>query len=97
MKRDVTVRGFGIYNFNDYYDAECSIQKSSLAIVDAIWLGVDDPDPRIMASKVMEGGTGWVKYPIPEDVNINTRMHLTQQQVKDLLPILEKFAETGEI
>jgi len=97
MKRDVTVRGFGVYNFNDYYDSECSIQKSSLATVDAIWLGVDDPDPRIMASKVMEGGTGWVKYPIPEDVNINTRMHLTQQQVKDLLPILEKFAETGEI
>lgn len=41
--------------------------------------------------------TGWVKYPIPEEVLINTRMHLTRDQVKDILPILQKFVDTGEI
>lgn len=25
------------------------------------------------------------------------RMHLTQEQIKDLLPILQKFAETGDL
>ena len=27
----------------------------------------------------------------------NTRMHLTQSQVKQIMPILQKFVETGEI
>jgi len=50
-----------------------------------------------MASKVMKNGIGWVKYPIPEDVQINTRMHLSREQVKAILPILIKFVATGEI
>jgi len=28
---------------------------------------------------------------------VNTRMHLTQKQVQNLLPYLQKFSETGEI
>jgi len=48
-----------------------------------------------MASKTEEGGTGWVTYPIPADVQLTTRMHLTQDQVQDLLPILQYFAEHG--
>jgi hypothetical protein len=97
MKKEKTNRGFELIEFADLYDNKCSLQKSSLATEDAIWFGVDDPDPKIMASKVQEGGTGWVKYPIPDDVLIKTRMHLTQKQVKKLLPHLIKFVETGEI
>lgn len=40
---------------------------------------------------------GWVKYPIPDCVSINTRMHLNREQVKELLPILQKFVDTGDI
>jgi hypothetical protein len=72
------------------------LQDSSLATEPAIWFGVDDPRPQIMASKTAKGGTGWVEYPLPEDVHMFTRMQLTQQQVKALLPILTYFAETGE-
>jgi hypothetical protein len=97
IKKGNTHRGFAIVEFTDLYGAECSIQKSSLATDDAIWIGVDDANPQIMASKVIEGGTGWVKYPIPKDVSLNTRMHLSQAQVKELLPILKVFAETGEL
>lgn len=101
MKKDKTHRGFAIIEFNDRYNAKCSLQKSSLAFEEAIWLGVDDPDPKIMASEVTLPNepkrTGWVKYPIPDGVLINTRMHLTQEQVKELLPYLIKFVETGEI
>lgn len=97
MKKDYTNRGFGIIQFKDRYNAECSIQKSSLAGEDAIWFGVNDADPKIMASQTEAGGPGWVTYPIPKEVLLTTRMHLTQEQVKELLPILQVFAETGEL
>jgi hypothetical protein len=92
-----TSRGFGLYEFKDRYNNACSIQKSSLATEDCIWLGLDNANPQILASKTKEGGTGWVSYPIPEDVSLNTRMHLTQDQVKELLPILKHFVETGHL
>jgi len=97
MERTSTPRGFALRKFSDLYGASCSIQKSSLATDDAIWLGVDDADPQILASKVREGATGWVKYPIPEDVLLTTRMHLNREQVAELLPVLQKFVDTGEI
>ena len=97
MTKEKTKRGFAIYKFKDRYDADCSLQQSSIATECCVWLGVDDANPQIMASKVMENGTGWVKYPILEDVLLTTHMHLTQNQVKELLPILERFVETGEI
>jgi len=40
---------------------------------------------------------GWIDYPLPPEVSIKTRMHLTQEQVRELLPVLQKFAETGKI
>lgn len=93
----LTNRGFSLIEFKDRYNCRCSIQKSSLATEEAIWFGIDDPDPKIMASKVQPGGTGWVSYVIPDDVSITTRMHLTRDQVKELLPILEHFVATGEV
>ena len=37
---------------------------------------------------------------VEKDINgksINARMHLTQEQVRDLLPYLQNFADTGEL
>ena len=96
LEQEVTERGFGLWKFKDRSQSECSLQDSSLATEPAIWLGIDDPRPQIMASKTEQGGTGWVEYPLPEDVHMFTRMQLTQEQVKALLPILTYFAETGE-
>jgi len=96
-------RNFPYAEFKDRYGSQCSIQKSSLATEDAIWLGIDNAEPKIMASKAAMFGvkteetTGWVDYPIPSEVLLSTRMHLTITQVKDLLPILNKFVETGNI
>ena len=98
-----THRGFAYSEFIDRYGVKCSIQKSSLATDDAIWLGVDDASPKILASKAVELGiktdetTGWVSYPIPKDVMLTTRMHLTQEMVRDLLPALQRFVDTGEL
>ena len=62
-------RGFLKGKFKDRYGEDCSIQKSSLATEDCIWLGCDH----------------------------ETRMHLTQTMVADLLPLLQHFVETGEL
>ena len=99
---ETTNRGFPIKKFKDQYGLGCSIQKSSLAFVDCIWLGIDDPKPVMFATPEegypqLDGCKVWVKYPLPEDVQISTRMHLTQEQVKELLPYLIKFTETGEL
>ena len=104
----VTARGFRIDKFVDRYGIPCSLQKSSLATEDAIWFGVDDPNPQVMASDAVKMGRkdllnpndpvqGWVKWPLPDEVNMSTRMHLTQAQVKALLPALQHFAETGDL
>ncbi|MFJ6415034.1 hypothetical protein ACIQLG_19835 [Terribacillus saccharophilus] len=97
IERSRTNRGFEILEFKDRYNVDCSIQKSSLADDEAIWFGINDANPKIMASKTEKGGTGWVSYEIPDDVLLSTRMHLTREQVKELLPILTKFAETGDL
>lgn len=98
-----TNRGFKLIEFNDQYDTACSMQKSSLATEDAIWLGVHEANPKIMASDAKAAGiqteqqTGWIAYPIPKQVLISTRMHLTREQVKSLLPILQRFVEKGDL
>ncbi len=104
MKKGKTKRGFAIGEFVDLYGAKCSIQKSSSAEYDAIWLGVDDAEPKVMCRDARKVGVktdatcGWVDYPIPDEVLLTTRMHLTREQVKeDLLPVLTRFVETGEI
>ena len=103
LEIEKTNRGFSITNFTDRYGAECSLQKSSLASEDAIWFGINDASPKIMASDAHRLGipttanNGWVKYEIPKEVLISTRMHLTQDMVIALLPYLKKFAKTGEL
>jgi len=101
MKTGKTTRGFNIAQFKDRYDTRCSLQKSSLATEDAIWFGVDDAEPRVMASELRAGGTGWVDVDLDGAVGahvlLRTRMHLTQELVRELLPALQHFAETGDL
>lgn len=95
-----TERGFSFLKFKDSYDENCSIQMSSAASDDYIWLGIDHP-------KILEEGYD-SEYPgrcreLTENelkekhYLVFGRMHLNKQQVKMLLPYLIKFAETGEL
>lgn len=112
MRLTKTERGFSIIEFIDRYNTKCSLQKSSLATEDCIWLGCDDPKPEVMATsrdrvvrehkemldRMDKSPTcGWQDYPIPGDIHIWTRMHLTRKQVWELLPHLIKFVLTGEL
>jgi hypothetical protein len=94
MELETTQRGFSIGKFKDRYGNQCSIQKSSLAEEDAIWFGIDKPKLTIFenASKGK-----YIVTEMPANFDVDSRMHLTQDQVKELLPILTKFAETGEL
>lgn len=101
MNFEQTPRGFLVGRFKDRYGAKCSLQESSLAEEAAVWFGIDDPEPKIMCSDAAKLGlkrqreNGWQDYYIPKEVLLNTRMHLTQSDVKILIPILRHFAETG--
>ncbi|MFA5398481.1 MAG: hypothetical protein WC346_20885 [Methanogenium sp.] len=107
MKKTKTNRGFSIYLFKDRLGENCSIQKSSLATEDAIWIGVNDVTPKIMCRDAIKLGirkstggaedNGWCNYIIPKEVLLSSRMELTQEQVRELLPILQKFVNTGEV
>ena len=97
------VRGFQGWKGKDFYNHEFSIQKSSLASEDCIWFGLSAADPKVLHGDARKLGvetsatSGWVRYPIPEKVSLNTRMHLSRDQVKALLPVLHHFVQTGDL
>jgi hypothetical protein len=95
--RSKTERGFNLIQFEDTNNELCSLQESSSAFEPKIWLGITDPEPKIESYKIQEGGTGWSKVPMHPDVMISGRMHLNKEQVKFLLPILQRFIDTGEL
>ena len=64
-----TDRGFAIARLVDRNGAVCSLQESSVATENLVWLGVS---------------------------GVN-RMHLSQDQVAALLPLLQHFVETGAL
>lgn len=103
MKKTKTNRGFSIVKFNDTYGIPCSIQKSSSAMEDRLWIGVDDPQPKVMAINAASVGvetnetTGWIDYPIPKEVLLATRMHINRKQAKKIVKVLKRFINDGEI
>ena len=70
-----------------------------------IWLGIDDAKPQIMKLKAKALGmelrpgevSGWMPYPIPDDVLLTTRMHLNEKQVRGLIARLTLWLETGNL
>lgn len=69
-----------------------------------LWLGLEDGDPKIMKKDAVRLGmkvdgdtSGWMPYPIPEEVLIHTRMHLNETQVRGLVERLTLWLETGRI
>lgn len=90
MEIKKTSRGFCYGDFTDLNNDECSIQESSLATQPAIWLGINDANPQILVPN-----EGWKFYPIPEDVLLSTRMHLSVPLAKMLIRELQYFVEHG--
>ena len=99
VKPSKTGRGFQLFEFKDRYGEECTLQASSLATESAVWLGTAGRVAVFQGNKAPDGTwqEPWVEYPLPKDVLNHSRMHLTQQQVADLLPYLQHFAEHGRL
>ena len=109
MHKTKTTRGFDIIKFVDDYGEECSLQKSSSADADRVWLGVSSPTCMVIASKhrdlaehrtdvdPSERFNGWMDYPLPPDCSIPTRMHLNRSQAKKLAKALKHFAKHGRL
>lgn len=92
-------RGFLLGEFFDAYGVKCSIQESSIMADEGhIWLGCSNID-----LKRFEPGKGWSDVPLEQDSphgiyhSANTRMHLSQSMVRELLPLLQHFAEHGTL
>lgn len=92
-----TERGFERSEFEDANGVECSLQESSAAQDEGlIWLGCNE-----IGLKKFVPHEGWSDVPLVNDRHTgvtyiaNTRMHLTQSQVANLLPALQHFAEHG--
>lgn len=99
MKFRKTERGFTVANFEDQYGKQCSIQESSLATDRCIWLGIDDANPQVF---IPNGNPSWRPMGLPElpergAYSFDTRMHLTREQVAELIPVLQYFVDTGEL
>lgn len=89
-----TSRGFSYLEFTDSNGLKCSLQKSSAAMQDKIWLGIDKPKLTVFENASCGK---YIIADMPEQFQVNSRMHLTQEQVAELLPHLQRFVETGEI
>lgn len=85
-----TSRGFSYYKFCDAYRAECTLQLSSAVAGDDgayIWLGMDQDKDGNKAHTHIDKVSGH---------KIGSRMHLSQTQVKELLPLLAYFVKHGD-
>jgi hypothetical protein len=80
----ITSRGFGVVKFLDQAGQACSLQDSSLGTEAAIWFGVDNTGGSVI------GPSG--SY----NEQVSVRMHLTQTMMRQILPYLQDFAETGK-
>lgn len=98
MKLKKTERGFAYSKFKDAFGIDCTIQKSSIATAQCIIIGPDK-----INLQEYTAGKGWVPRPEFDEGTINHHYHcnqtmtLTREQVAELLPLLQRFVETGFI
>lgn len=94
-----TQRGFGKLNFRDRNGVASSIQKSSIATDECIWLGADHLGLKEFVA--FRQPSAWVDVELENTEKhhfvANTRLHLNRAQVRALLPILQHFVDTGEV
>lgn len=108
-----TSRGFDLLRFPDANGYECNVQQSSAVDdtergmehpgSSFLWIGPEDANPKVLHGRAKELGIdtdatcGWVPFPVPDDVSMNTRMHLHRDQVAELVIALQRWLETGTL
>lgn len=108
----LTRNGFPEVAFRDSYEVPCRLSASTVIFdypdalqrpgTSAVWLGVAEVKARVMAKHAMEVGvltketTGWVDYPLPEQVLVSGSMHLNREHVAGLVARLQEWLDKGE-
>jgi hypothetical protein len=99
METTHTNRGFCISKFLDANGVDCSVQESSIMADEGhIWLGCSE-----IGLKKFTPYKGCEDVPLEQDApygvthSANTRMHLSQSHVAELLPVLAYFVEHGSL
>lgn len=92
-----TPRGFSYVQFKDLNGVECTIQESSLALEDAIWIGANKIGLKEFVANRQP--SAWQDVALEQTYEhhyiANNRMHLTRDQVAALIPVLQRFVDTG--
>ncbi len=96
-----TQRGFSYQEFKDTRGNKCSIQKSSIATEDRIWLGSNELGLEGFYPNTHEPWRPLTEMEIKIkfgciDIVDNCRMELNRKQVARLIPLLQKFVDTGD-
>ncbi|CAE7860188.1 unnamed protein product [Symbiodinium microadriaticum] len=106
MEMTQTHRGFEHGAFKDLNENECSIQDSSLATAAAIWIGVDDANPRCSYKVQLEGEQQeWIKWHKQyradcegmHSVLAHTRLHFDQVMAAGLAEAIRTFLQQDEV
>jgi hypothetical protein len=98
------VCGYQGFRFEDRSGIECTLQESGLVTTPdqpAVWFGTmvryftyTDPKTNTQQSLPFDQVEEWSGV---KEIGVPTRMHLSQAQVRQLLPYLQEFAETGRL
>jgi hypothetical protein len=83
----ITERGFLRADFIDRNRMGCSIQESSIADEGCLWLGINGVPATPEHTFTDASG----------QARVIARMHLTQEHVRGILPLLQLFATKGEL
>lgn len=104
MRIKKTARGFDLIEFKDSDGVNCTLQKSSSALGDKIWLGSKAeikefyPAPRDTDESWFDvEDLSPLKHRPQNEIHVFSRMHLTRKQVEKLLLHLQNFVKTGEL
>jgi len=99
MEWDKTSRGFKYGKFKDNKNIDCTIQESSNAESDCIWLGALDIGLKEFIAHRQP--SAWEPIELEDTIEhhfiANNRMELTREMVEELIPILQNFVNTGRL
>lgn len=87
-----TDRDFITITFTDSNGVACSLQESSVATEEMIWLGRDQP-----VSEALQSGGRSDAAQMSQSMPMGSRMHLSRKLVAKLLLPLKKFVDTGSL
>lgn len=84
LELQFSARGFAFVEFIDKYKSECSLQESSASgnVVDGSYIWFGVDKP-------------FAEYKVEDGEQV--RMHISQTQMEQLLPLLQRFVRTGQL